>query len=169
MTWTHWNCHLKPSLMDFCLSCGHFEWSHDQFKTILNLGPKLAKNGRRRPQMTKNGLNVLKMTCKTIFIGFLLLLQSFWVVTWLVCDSFEFGAKIGQKWPKLAKIGQNWPKKAPNDWKWPECLWNVRNWLNWCWHSSYRPILSACASFIQQWGLTSQKSQFCRGEKFFMD
>ena len=28
------------------------------------------------------------------------------------CDNFEFGAKIGQKWPK----------KAPNDQKWPECL-----------------------------------------------
>ena len=32
MTWTHWNCHLKPFLMDFCLSCGHFEWSHDQLR-----------------------------------------------------------------------------------------------------------------------------------------
>ena len=114
--------HPKPSSSNFCFSCSHFEWSHAQFKTILNLGPKLAKNGRRRPQMTKNGLNVLKMTCETIFIGFLLLLQSFWVVTWPVCDSFEFGAKIGQKWPK----------KAPNDQKWPEYLKSdIRNHLHW--------------------------------------
>ena len=174
MTWTHWNCHLKPSPMDFCLSCGHFEWSHDQFTTILSFGPKLAKsnqkwpkkapndrkwpwmsekwhlkpspldfcfscghwesavilsghmtslrqfwvlgqnwlkvtkNGQKRPQMTEIRLNVWIMTSETIFIGFLLLLRSFWVVTWLVCDSFEFGAKI-------SKNGQNWPKKAPND------------------------------------------------------
>ena len=43
MTWTHWNCHLKPSSVDFCLSCGHFEWSHDQFTTILSLGQKWPK------------------------------------------------------------------------------------------------------------------------------
>ena len=98
--------------MDFCLSCGHFEWSHDQFKTILNLGPKLAKNGRKRPQMTKNGLNVWKVTAETISIGFLLLLQSFWVVTWPVYDKFEFGAKIG--W-KMAKNGRKRPQMAKND------------------------------------------------------
>ena len=114
MTWTHWNCHQKPSLMDFCLSCGHFEWSHNQFKTILNLGPKLAKNGWKRPQMTKNGLNVWKVTSETISIGFLLLLRSFWVVTWLVCNNFEFGAKIGQKWPKKALNDQ---KKRPKSLK----------------------------------------------------
>ena len=159
MTWTHWNCHLKPSSVDFCLSCGHFEWSHDQFKTILNLGPKLAKNGRKRPQMTKNGLNVWKVTSETISIGFLLLLRSFWVVTWLVCDNFEFGAK-------MAKNGRKWPQ---NDQKWPECLKSDWNWLIWYCHSSYRPILSTSANFIQQWGWTSQKSQFWHPEKFFME
>ena len=76
------------------------------FATILSLGPK---NGQTRPQMTKNGLNVWKVTSETISIGFLLLLRSFWVVTWLVCNNFEFGAKIGQKWPKKALNDQ---KKA---------------------------------------------------------
>ena len=40
---------------------------------------------------------------------------SFWVVTWLGCDNFEFEAKICQYWPKMAE-------KAPNHQKWPECL-----------------------------------------------
>ena len=124
-------------------------------------GQKLAKNGRKRPKMTKNGLNVWKVTSETISIGFLLLLRSFWVVTWLVCDNFEFGAK-------MANNGQKWPKMAPNDQKWPECLKSDWNWLIWCCHSSYRPILSTSANFIQQWGWTGQKSQFWHPEKFFM-
>ena len=156
---------MKPSPSDICWSRDCVEWSHDQLTTSLSFGPKLAKSGQKWPKRSLNDQNwpeSLKNDIRNIsIIGFLLLLRSFWVVTWLVCDSFEFGAKISQN-------GQNWPKKAPNDRKWPECLWNDWNWLNWCWHSSYRPILSACASFIQQWGLTSQKSQFCRGEKFFM-
>ena len=57
MTWTHWNCHLKPSSVDFCLSCGHFEWSHDQFTTILSLGPKLAKSSQKWPKKAPNDRN----------------------------------------------------------------------------------------------------------------
>ena len=110
MTSTHWNCHLKPSPLDFCFSCGLFEWSHDQFTTILSLRPKLAQNGRKGPQMTEISLNVWKVSSATISIGFLLLLRSFWVVTWLVYYNFEFGAKIGQKWPKKALNDQKRPK-----------------------------------------------------------
>ena len=82
-------------------------------------GQKLAKNGRKRPQMTKNGLNVWKVTSKTISIEFLLLLRSFWVVTWLVCDNFEFGAKMaknGRKWPQMTKNGLNVWKVTEIDW-----------------------------------------------------
>ena len=114
--------HPKPSPLDFCSSCGHFEWSHDHFTTILSLRQKLAKNGREGPQMTEMGLKVWKLTSKTISIGFLLLLRSFWVVTWLVCDSFEFGAKIGQKWPKLAKKGPKWLKMAWMSVKWQKLI-----------------------------------------------
>ena len=85
-------------------------------------GQKLAKNGRKRPQMTKNGLNVWKVTSETISIGFLLLLRSFWVVTWLVCDNFEFGAKMA----KMAKNGRKWPQMTKNGldvWKVTEIDW----------------------------------------------
>ena len=58
MAWMSEKWHPKPSPLDFCFSCGHFEWSHDQFTTILSLRPKLAKNGRKGPQMTEIGLNV---------------------------------------------------------------------------------------------------------------
>ena len=71
-------------------------------------------------KMARNDLNVIIWP---ISIGILLLLRSFWVVTWLLtCDNFEFGAKIGQKWPT----------KAPDDQKWPECLKSdIRNHLHW--------------------------------------
>ena len=87
---------------------------------------------------------------------------SFWVVTWLGCDNFEFEAKICQNWPKMAE-------KAPNHQKWPECLKSDWNWLIWCCHSYYRPILSACANFIQQWGWTGQKTHFWQREIFLME
>ena len=129
LAWMSKKWHPKPSPLDFCFSCGHFEWSYDQFTSILSLEPNWPKNGRKRLQMTKNGLKIWKVTFKTISIGFLPLLRSFWVVTWLACDNFEFGAKIGQN-------GQKWPKKAPNDQKWPECLKNDWNWLIRCCHSA---------------------------------
>ena len=169
LSWKSEKWYPKPSPLDFCVFCSIFEWSHEQFTTILCLRPRLAKSGQKWPkrapndrnwpeclkndirnhlhwisaslavilsghmtslhqlwvwgqicqkmalQMTKNGLKIWKVTSETISIGFLLLLRSFWVVTWLACDNFEFGAKIG-------KNGQKWPKKAPNDRKWPECL-----------------------------------------------
>ena len=113
-------------------------------------------------KMAWNDLNVWKVTSETMSIGFQLLLRSFWVVTWLVCDNFEFGAKMA----KMAKNGRKWPQ---NDQKWPECLKSDWNWLIWYCHSSYRPILSTSANFIQQWGWTGQKSQFWHPEKFFME
>ena len=76
---------------------------------------KVAKNGQKRPQMTQIRLNIWIMTSETIFIGFLLLLQSFWVVTWPVYDNFEF---LGQNWPKMAEKGPKWPKMAWMSQKW---------------------------------------------------
>ena len=169
MVWISDKWHSKPSPSDFCSSCDCFEWSYDQFMTILTLGPKLAKsgqkwpkkaqndrtwseylksdilnhlhwisaslaiilsghmtslrqvwvwgqnwlkNGRKRPQMAKNDLNVWKMTFETIAIEILPLSRSFWVVTWLVCDNFFYGTQNGQKWPKMVKNG---PKMTQND------------------------------------------------------
>ena len=62
--------------------------------------------------MTKNDLNVWKMTFETIAIEILPLSRSFWVVTWLVCDNFFYGTQNGQKWPKMVKNG---PKMTQND------------------------------------------------------
>ena len=60
-----------------------------------------------------NGLNVFKVISENISIRILVLLRSFWVVTWLVCDNFEFGTT---NWPKMVpKLPQNDPKIAQND------------------------------------------------------
>ena len=108
----------------------------------------MAKNGRKRPQMTKIGLNVWKVTSKTISIGFLLLLRSFWVVTWPVLDHLEFKAKIGQKWPK----------RAPNDRNWPECLKSdIRNHLHW---------ISASLAIILSGHMTSSWQLLVWGHKW---
>ena len=67
------------------------------------------------PEIAQSDLNRFKVTSKTISIKIPPLLRSFWVVTWLVCDKFEFGDKNGpklprngQKWPKIVRNGQNW-------------------------------------------------------------
>ena len=86
------------------LVCKNFEFG----AKIGQKWPKKALNDQKRPKS-------LKMTSETISIGFLLLLRSFWVVTWLLCNNFKFEAKIDQN-------GQKRPKKAKNDQKWPKCL-----------------------------------------------
>ena len=60
-----------------------------------------------------------KITSVTISIRYLLVLRSFWVVTWPVYNNFECGAKKGQKWPKVAKMaekGPKWLKMTEIDW-----------------------------------------------------
>ena len=61
------------------------------------------------PKRPRNGLTVFRVTSETISIRILLLLRSFWVVTWIVCKNFEFGAK---NWPRMVSNG---PKIAQND------------------------------------------------------
>ena len=85
--------------------------------------PKWPQND---PEIAQNDLNGFKVTSETISIEFLPLLRSFWVVTWLVCDKFEFGDKNGSKWsqngpkitlklPKKTSTGSNWlPKPSPS-------------------------------------------------------
>ena len=137
---------MKPSPSDFCWSRNCVEWSNDQFTTSLSFGPKLAKSGQKGPWMTKIGLKVWKMTSETISIGFLLLLRSFWVVTWPVYNILEFKAKSGQKWPK----------KAPNDRHWPECVKSdIRNPLH-CISAPLAVILSGHMTSLRQFWIWGQ-------------
>ena len=85
---------------------------YDKFEFGAKIGWKMAKNGRKRPQMAKNDLNVWKMTFETITIEILPLSRSFWVVTWLVCDNIFYRTQNGQKWPQDDVIGNK------NDWNW---------------------------------------------------
>ena len=114
MAWVSEKLHPKPSALDFCFSCGHFEWSHDSPATILNLGPKLAKmakNGRKRPQMTSslqgdfwNHLHRNSAPLVVILSGHMTSLRQIWV--W-----GQNGPKLpwnGQKWPKIVRNGQKW-------------------------------------------------------------
>ena len=77
----------------------------------------MAQNGHEMaPKWSQNclsDLNSFNVTSETISIGILPLLQSFWVVIWLVCDNFELGAT---NWPKMVpKWPQNDPEIAQND------------------------------------------------------
>ena len=110
----------------------HFEF---QAKFCQNM----AKNGRKRPQMTENNLNIWKITSLTLSIRFLLILRLFWVVIWPVYD----------------KSGQKWPKKAQNDRTWSEYLKSdIRNHLHWI-SASLAIILSGHMTSLRQvwvWG-----------------
>ena len=79
------------------------------------MAPNDPKMTQKLQKSAWNGLNVFKLTSETISIRILPLLRSFWVVTWLVCDKFEFGDKNG---PKLPRNGQKWPKIVRNGQKW---------------------------------------------------
>ena len=68
--------------------------AYDNFKFRPKNSPIIASNG---PKWSWNDLSILKLTSETISIGFLLLLRSFWVVTWLVCDNFKFRPKTSPK------------------------------------------------------------------------
>ena len=110
----------------------------------------LAPNGPEKtpklPRRARNGLNVFKVTSKTIFIRDLLLLRSIWVGTWLVCNKFYVTAtnwlQMAQKWPKMISRSSKWlPKPSPLEFC-PSCdrfefsaqngyFWcNYNNWLN---------------------------------------
>ena len=76
----------------------------------------MAQNGHEMaikwPQNCLNDLNGFNVTSETISIVILPPLWSFWVVTWLVCDNFEF---LATNWPGMVpKWPQNDPEIAQN-------------------------------------------------------
>ena len=91
------------------LVCNKFEFGATNWSKMV---PKWPQND---PKIAYNDLNRFKVTSETISIEIMLLLWSFWVVTWLVCDKFEFGDKNG---PKLPRNDQKWPKIVRNGQKW---------------------------------------------------
>ncbi len=129
MVWISDKWHSKPSPSDFCSSCDCFEWSYDQFMTILTLGPKLAKSGQKWPKKAQNDrtwseylksdirnhLHWISASLAIILSGHMTSLRQVWVwgQNWL---------KNGQKWPKKAPNGQKWPERMEND------FWNHRHW-----------------------------------------
>ena len=68
--------------------------AYNNFKFRPKNSPMIASNG---PKWSWNDLSMLKLTSETISIGILLLLRSFWVVIWLVCDNFKFRPKTSPK------------------------------------------------------------------------
>ena len=70
----------------------------------------VSKWPQNNPEIAQNDLNGFKVTSKTISIEIPPFLRSFWVVTWLECNKFEFGAT---NWSKVVlKWAQNDPKIA---------------------------------------------------------
>ena len=154
MVWMSEKWHPKPSPSDFCSSCDCFEWSYDQFTTILTLGPKLAKSGQKWPKKAQNDrtwseylksdirnhLHWISASLAIILSGHMTSLRQVWV--W------------GQNW---LKNGQKWPKKAPNDQNWPECLKsNIQNHLHWI-SASLAVILSGHMTSLQPFFLWDPK------------
>ena len=116
LAWMSKKWHPKPSPLDSCFSCGHFEWSYDQFTSILSLGPNWPKNGppndQKWPENLKsdiqNHLHWISASLAVILSGHMTSLRQFWI--W------------GQNWPK-------WPKMAEKGPKWPKMAWMSEKWL----------------------------------------
>ena len=125
--------------------------------------PKWPKND---PEIAQNDLNGFKVTSETISIEILPLLRSFWVVTWLVCDKFEFGDKNG---PKLLRNGQKWPKIVRNGQKWLLSLKKTRIDLVYVTSGPFWSLKGGWVTFFQSRGQNGPKIQFCHREKFFMN
>ena len=124
--------------------------------------PKWPQND---PKIAPNDLNGFKVTSQTISIEVLPLLRSFWVVTWLVCDKFEFGDKNG---PKLLRNGQKWPKIVRNGQKWLLSLKKTRIDLVYVTSGPFWSLKGGWVTFFQSRGQNGPKVQFFRPEKFFM-
>ena len=99
------------------------------------------------------------MTSETISIEILPLLRSIWVVTWLVCDKFEFGDKNG---PKLLRNGQKWPKIVRNGQKWLLSLKKTRIDLVYATSGPFWSLKGGWVTFFQSRGQNGPKIQFCR-------
>ena len=138
MAWMSEKWHPKPSPLDFCFSCGHFEWSHDQFTTILSFWakigqkwPKKASNDQKWPECLKsdirNHFHWISALLAVILSGHMTSLRQFWI--W---------GQNGQKWPKMTEKGPKWPKMA---------------WMSEKWHLKPFPLdfCSSCGHF--EWSL----------------
>ena len=98
---------------------GTFQVKNRQF--FYNLHLTLSARGEGGGKGDRNGqkFSGQLVTFETIAIEILPLSRSFWVVTWLVCDTFFTG-------PKMAKNSKKWPKITP---KWPKMTWMYGKWL----------------------------------------
>ena len=137
------------------LVCNNFEFGATNWPGMV---PKWPQNDPKWPQ-------VFKVTSETISIEILPLLRSFWVVTWLVCDKFEFGDKNG---PKLLRNGQKWPKIVRNGQKWLLSLKKTRIDLVYVTSGPFWSLKGGWVTFFQSRGQNGPKIQFCHRENFFM-
>ena len=145
----------RPFWVVAWLVCDNFEFGAKNWPGMV---PKWPQNDPKWPQ-------VFKVTSETISIEILPLLRSFWVVTWLVCDKFEFGDKNG---PKLLRNGQKWPKIVRNGQKWLLSLKKTRIDLVYVTSGPFWSLKGGWVTFFQSRGQNGPKIQFCHREKFFM-
>ena len=134
------------------LVCDNFEFGATNWPGMV---PKWPQNDPKWPQ-------VFKVTSETISIKILPLLRSFWVVTWLVCDKFEFGDKNG---PKLLRNGQKWPKIVRNGQKWLLSLKKTRIDLVYVTSGPFWSLKGGWVTFFQSRGQNGSKIQFMNGQK----
>ena len=112
MAWMPEKWQLKPSPLEFCFSCGHFQWSYDLSATILNLRWNLAKNGQNMPKKApndqkwpeclkseiRNHVHWIFTSLAVILSGHMTSLRQFWI--W--GQNRSIMAEKGPKWPKMA-------------------------------------------------------------------
>ena len=128
LAWMSEKWHPKPSPLDFCFSCGHFEWSYDQFTSILSLEPNWPKNGRKRLQMAKLRLKVWKMTSETISIAKCKISENQSQIRGYVFFSYcpnQFFAALGHFWLNYQNLYLTWLFQCKKSWKKLEKKWVI--------------------------------------------
>ena len=125
----------------------------------------VSKWPQNDPEMAQNDLYIFKVTSKTVSIRILLPLWSFWVLTRLLRDNFEFGAKHGPEWPQN---DQKWPKTVQNGQKWLKSPKTTKIGLFYVTNGPFWLLMCGWVTFFHSRGRNRPKIQFCHHEKYII-
>ena len=123
----------------------------------------VSKWPQNNPEIAQEDLNGFKVTSETISIEIVPFLRSLWiwVITWRVCNKFEFGDKNG---PKLPRNGPKWPKIVWNSQKWLKSLKKTRIDLVYVTNGPFWSLKGGWVTFFQSRGQNGPRIQFCHRE-----
>ena len=132
----------------------------DNGAPVLSLGSQIGS------KWSRNGLKMtLKLPKMTSTSSKWLLYQNsgFWVLTRLIWDNFEFGAKHGPEWPQK---DQKWPKTVQNGQQWLKRPKTTKIGLFYVTNGPFWFLMCCWVTFFHSRGRNRPKIRFCHHENF---